>query len=355
LLFLPEQVYKLPQNQQLKGRAKFHYASFVDVLHHNIKHQELYPGAYGDRNEEYDGIILVDRTCIFVEVTTQREGQTDKIKKFINKCELFINSDIPLKERFGLFNKIPRNKLSKFEDVNDWRYLYIGTSPVLRTKQVTPMKFPDADEGRLHILWPEEWQYLRLLAKSIGEFGKYELFAAVGLQPPDEPGRTSGTIQCNYVEMPRCKFSKDMSKSDVFVTSITSHELLSMCRVPRFQHLPFVTDAGDDGRDGGYQRLLNSEKLKSIRKYLKSSDELRFPNSIIVVGAGIKKDSSTNKLNIPFKYASLDLIDGQHRLFAFAGDELSEKRRRETQLLTTIIQYEDRDRMKFPRNSGRWV
>lgn len=84
-----------------------------------------------------------------------------------------------------------------------------------------------------------------------------------------------------------------------------------------------------------YQRLVKGSRLKSIQKFI-NDDKGFFPNSIIVniktdnrkdlqfdLANKIDSDSSTQLgvLHLPTKYKSVQIIDGQHRLLAYAGSD----------------------------------
>lgn len=97
------------------------------------------------------------------------------------------------------------------------------------------------------------------------------------------------------------------------------------------------------GRKDAYQRILQKKRLAKIMKFVTQEDALLPPNIIVHLGEFVtwqeiptpEKDSENRRitisrgqdcqvviLRIPYKYASLELIDGQHRLFGFVQTEL---------------------------------
>ena len=95
------------------------------------------------------------------------------------------------------------------------------------------------------------------------------------------------------------------------------------------------------GSADAYQRMLRKERLRSVRKFVTQENAL-LPTDIIVHLSknvaldAVKPDKDINGkpitltqekacelvvLKIPMAYASLELIDGQHRLYGFAGAE----------------------------------
>ena len=91
----------------------------------------------------------------------------------------------------------------------------------------------------------------------------------------------------------------------------------------------------------GYQRLLaknriaKSENRESISNYLDTNTKWLFPNAIVLASSrssGLAYDGS--KLEIKSSYGQFWVIDGQHRLFAFAN---SEARLSKNKLLCVVI------------------
>lgn len=62
-----------------------------------------------------------------------------------------------------------------------------------------------------------------------------------------------------------------------------------------------------------YQRMLKKNKLNKIKKYLEEEEEGFFPNNLII--NLLEKHPENGKIEVPIKFGSLRLIDGQHRLF----------------------------------------
>jgi len=79
---------------------------------------------------------------------------------------------------------------------------------------------------------------------------------------------------------------------------------------------------------GSYQRLLKEKKINKIKSYL-SVEGGYFPNNLIAIGDGgltftpgaEEGDSSyvVGSLNVPDKPCSLEILDGQHRLYGYSS------------------------------------
>lgn len=92
------------------------------------------------------------------------------------------------------------------------------------------------------------------------------------------------------------------------------------------------TNANNDYEDllPSYQRIIKKDRLKSVRKFVENGGY--FPNSLIVsidsegpllfepVGSGAEQ-YEMGYLNLPKKYQSVYVIDGQHRLYGYADSE----------------------------------
>jgi DGQHR domain-containing protein len=228
--------------------------------------------------------------------------------------------------------------LSDFEDVNDWRILYVGTSPELREKNIRPVSFPESQD-QLAIIWDEDWAYLKLLKGSIGRFASSELFASLNLHPGHDSSRSESDLKLQYITLDRKLLAHKMPKAELFVTTFSAEELLAMCRVLRYQRLPMAveTDKGSNSSTG-YQRLLGKNKLTSIREHIRNDSKITFPNALTLVSSDC--EVKNRKLVIPYRYASLDVIDGQHRLFAYASDSIKDSVREQSRLFATVIKFD---------------
>lgn len=104
---------------------------------------------------------------------------------------------------------------------------------------------------------------------------------------------------------------------------IEPSELLKIAYVSHKSSVSAIS-AEDDMKS--YQRMLKPHRLRNIAKYI--SDGGRFPTNIVVNfknkrplkfdQAAKKEDGAFGKLELPNQFASAWVIDGQHRLYAYA-------------------------------------
>jgi DGQHR domain-containing protein len=179
-------------------------------------------------------------------------------------------------------------------------------------------------------LWGlEELKYYEAIVDAIGNFAKYELINSFGL-------KTKEQTEIHHVLALRFKQPYSESKTDVFLFTLNPELLLKVCVV-------FRRAQGDAN---AYQRILRKERLGKIKNFVTKSDVLLPTNIIVHLDKNViwhpinrpTHDSQNNPITlakeescqlgilaIPKKYASLELIDGQHRLYGFIATEPATK------------------------------
>lgn len=338
-----KQVLETLRNMGIKGYEE----------HGQIQLQELHPQATPGEHLEIDIVCLVGNICILVETTTDQNRNSNKIRRFIRHCDLIADSTLRKQELFRLFSGIPQEELVNFAGVSDWRYLYIGTSLELITNDITPANYPDTD--RLHILNVENWEYFRVLARTINQAAQYEFLDSVGIKPSDIGDAALGgtSIEKPYLELTnKTLFSGQTDVlADLFIVTFTPEELLRIARVLRYQGQPLAISAGSstNQRGGGYQRILIPDKLKKIHDFVNNDPRVAFPTNLtLVLSSGCERDNDL--LRIPSKYASIDVIDGQHRLFSYALAD--EQTCEEANLIATAIKFKTDNEQEINRHAA---
>lgn len=175
----------------------------------------------------------------------------------------------------------------------------------------------------------EELRYYEAVAEAIHEYAKYEIIHSFGITTDEEK-------QIHNVLALRFKQPYTHSGSNLFIFTITPDKLLRTCVIYRRAQ----------GNADYYQRMVKKARLGSVKKFVTSENALLPPNIIVHFGRKViwdpvpipKEDTSGNEitlakqkdyelgvLSIPLEYASLELIDGQHRLYGFVDTELATK------------------------------
>ncbi len=313
----------------------------------------LHPGRQPGGHLEIDIICLIDNICILIETTTETNSNSDKIKRFIRHCELVVNSPLSKHELFSLFEGIPAKELINFTGISDWRYLYIGTSPELITNHITPDRYPDTD--CLHIFNQENWEYFKVLERTIAGSARYEFLASVDINPNDIGDASLGGSELTkpFLELTNKTLFSGHSNilADLFVVIFKPSELLRITRVLRYQGQPMAISSGSSAnQQGGYQRILLPDKLKKIREFINDDFKVAFPTNLTLVLSSECEKRGDN-LHIPSKYASLDVIDGQHRLFSYASS--SEDTNEKASLVATAIKFNTDDAQEINQYAAR--
>jgi DGQHR domain-containing protein len=182
-----------------------------------------------------------------------------------------------------------------------------------------------ADSIGVTIWGQEEIAYYETLVDTIGEFAKYEIVHALGIKAKEE----RRLVNCLAL---RTRQPFPDSDTDLFLFTAHPDFLLKTCVVFRKA----------SGQKESYQRVLQRKRLAKIRSFVAASDALLPPNIIVHLSPDVSwssipyptRDKDNKPLNlsrpddyelvvlsIPTAYASLEVLDGQHRLFAFTQTE----------------------------------
>ena len=174
------------------------------------------------------------------------------------------------------------------------------------------------------VLWGEdELTYYEAVADAIKAYAKYEIINALDI-------RTSEEKDTHRVFAFRFRQPTSQSSTELFVFTITPERLLKTSVVYRRAQ----------GNASAYQRMLRKTRLPYIRRFVSKPDAILPTNIIVNLSNRVTIDEIKEKdftdtanrpvifsnpsacdlvaLNIPMEYASIELIDGQHRLFGFA-------------------------------------
>jgi DGQHR domain-containing protein len=179
-------------------------------------------------------------------------------------------------------------------------------------------------------LWTEEeLSYYEAVADAIKQYARYEITHALGLHTREEK-------DTHKVFAIRLRQPTSASQTELFMFTMAPVRLLKTCAIYRKAQ----------GNADAYQRMLRKSRLPQIRKFVSQPDTI-LPTDIIVhlrdtvTVDELQIDKLNDKsgrpvtlsgtgydlvvLNIPMEYASLELIDGQHRLYGFVDTEPATK------------------------------
>jgi len=304
--------------------------------HGQIRKADVVNGAPSTDYFEFDLVARIGRVGILIENTEQTQGNRRKIRGIVDHFEEFVHSPTLWKRKIRLLTGIPANKRRNFVGLDRWMYVYVGTSNELIERHLDEAVYPGKP---LKILNVENFRYLKFLSDRVGKFGKSELLKKLEIEP-DEAGDNRAMAQPLAIRLPTKQISKDGTMADLFIFSMPVLDLLTISRVARYGSLgTWMPELG--GRD--YQRILSPEKLNSIRDFLnKAKDKATFPNAITVVlskDIGHSPKGDYTQLSIPKAYGSVEVIDGQHRLFGYANSKLKDSELEHAHLLVVGLQF----------------
>jgi hypothetical protein len=314
-----------------------------------ISLNKLAPSQSPGEHLELDGMILLNKTCVILEYTSESSGYSSKIEKFIRNVQIFTNSPLSKKEKFKLCG-IKGNLLDDFEEVENWKFVFFNTSDGFETSGTNVKDFPTFGEiqKNLVLFRPSHLEYIVQLTELINKYSRNEFLSSLGLSMSDLGGD-------KYVEEPYIKMEgkyitpNKKLKADIYLVKFKVDTLLSIARVSRHEGIPFILD--DDSAN--YQRLLIGHKLSNISKdFIQNNKRMGFPNTLTLVLSNECKDEG-GKLKIPLKFSSIDIIDGQHRLFAYTIKETSKEVLEESEILASVIKFRDATNKQISQYSAK--
>ncbi len=219
--------------------------------------------------------------------------------------------------------------------VNDWEEIRQKAKADTVLFVVTGREMSSEDKAYVTdkklCLWTEdELTYYEAVTAAIGPYAKYEIIHALGLHTKEEKNT-------HRVLAPRLRQPGANSKTELFLFTVYPELLLRTCVIYRRAM----------GNADAYQRMLRKKRLPKIRKFVCHADAvlptniiLHLADNVTVDKVGETKFSDTSKkpitlsretdydlvaLNIPLEYASMELIDGQHRLYGFVHADAATK------------------------------
>lgn len=297
---------------------------------------------------EIDIVARIKSMGFLIEVTTQKEKNEAKIKKFISKYRAVRKSALSVEDLISLFSSIPSEKKENFCEIKEWRAIYIGTSVELVYNDITSDKFTDS-EG-LTIINIDDWSYITTLKKAIGEYAQFEFLSFLGLNPDEVEGLEDIDEFFEFYKVEGRNITSEPLDADIFLFAASPSFLLRTCRVYRFAGLSLPN------AKSYYQRMLSKRKLDEITKFIGGSSKRCFPTPITVV-LPTRVDAQTrdgkSKIAIPYKYGSLDIIDGQHRLYAYASSKIPIETQEEARILVNGIKFNTDDLEEIKKFSAR--
>ena len=284
----------------------------------------------GNRVVELDYVFMYENIIIICEDNCKGKKDTNHIR---SKNESF--SEIKNNPR-TFVNWLAATFPEHSEDVNKYRidrvllyYVYISQNDIDLTEDERNRY------GSLHFWDPDTLSFFSRMSQCIQHTARYELFRYLGIKDDDigysrsEEGKT--VIKAPII----CPQDAMGLRNGIRVVSfmMSAEKLMRTSYVLRkdsWQESMFL-----------YQRLIEKEKIKGIRKFLADKGVAFYNNIIVALPDSVKFEDDSNdhkllpvnevadfqhcKLVIPDEMNSICVIDGQHRVFAHYEAPITDK------------------------------
>lgn len=282
----------------------------------------------GTRTVELDYLFLYENIIVICEDNTKQKKDIDHIR---NKNESFAEIR---NNKTAFLNWLSNTFPEKATMVKQYRpecyflyYIYISQ---------TELEITEDEKNRYNnlLFWdPETLSYFNRMAQCIQHSARYEIFRYLGLKNDEigfsgsEGGKT--TIKAPIIYPQEATGLRNGVRVVSFMMS--AEKLLRTSYVLRkdsWEESMFL-----------YQRLIEKDKVKSIRAFLAQKGEAFYNNIIVALPDNVtfEDDAGTPilvenigdfqhcKLVLPDEMNSICIIDGQHRIFAHYEAPATEK------------------------------
>jgi DGQHR domain-containing protein len=291
-------------------------------------------GSYGgDEHLELDYLIPYDRVCLIGEITGRSNASNvrQKYSNFIKHYNLVTRQ--PIDNRLWELLGVPEEQIRYFRNIREFRGFFI-------TNFFQHFDIELSTVNNICKFYKLDWELVYEYSEYLGAYAKPHFASRFNVAPA--AARTflritladHGLIKSTHKKIA----SGDISLSDLYTFEISPYELLPISQVFRRDLLPSLTT--EMGKE--YQRPLIKEKLTGIRDRLLNNPDFMFPNDILVVLSGnCQYQNDQESLNIPQIYGAISVIDGQHRLFSYAADDVRRRVGDDSKILVTAIKFQD--------------
>lgn len=304
---------------------------------------ELDPAGLHARGEhlEFDYLVPFSDVCLVGEITARSQpgDLREKYRRF--RRHLTLVASMQRTNAFWRALGVPDHALREFVNVERLVGFFVTTS--LEKFDV------DLEEAQgVGVFFKRDWELLKAYRETISSYAKPHFLARLGITLPT--AQTALHIARDLIRSRgRRVASGDVGAADVYTFEISPYELLDAAQVFRRDELPDLSP--NAGRD--YQRSLLPKKLAAMRQMLLGTEDFMFPSSILVVLSADCNHSREHGLMIPKTYGSIEVIDGQHRLFSYASQEVERHCRNNAKLMVTAIHFQEQDPAQIKQYNGR--
>lgn len=341
-----------PSGRDLEDYGQEIFTSMGLVCVHRLNQarlKDIDPSGPYSNNEhlEFDYLIPVNDTCLVGEIkggTNVSDIESAYSRKFRRHYDLMRRWT--LDERIWKLLGVPDEKLRHFRNIAQLRGFFI-------TAYLQKYDLDLSQVSGIARCYKSEWDLLINYSKSIGVYAQPHFLDHFALQV--DRHQRSIKLSASTHSLARTTYKRiasgDIGLADLYTFEISPYDLLPIARVHRRDELPDLSPSPEPE----YQRALMANKLALIRKNLLIIPDFMFPNNILVVLSNdcVYSDSSET-LEIPEKYGAVSVIDGQHRLFSYADNNIKARCSPDLcKIMVTAIHFRGANQQEILRYSAR--
>lgn len=309
----------------------------------------------GRPNCELDHCFILENIIIICEQTTGKKD-TDHLLKKQETANIITKNDSTKTEFLDFLSEKFNNFKNKFE-INRWKIFYLYFSK-------NQIDFDSKDKERynkLKFIDTETFNYFSTMSKCIKKSFKYEILRFLDIKKED------------YGEISSSDSSSSHNVSIIYPNDVTGLKngvgVVSFMMSPeKLIETSYVLRKDSWGDNIGlYQRLLTEKRIKKIRKFVIDKKKTFFNNIIVGLPDSTKiynedgKEINVSqlskyqncKMSITQDFNTISIIDGQHRIYAYYENNISDtdeeevaKLRNKLNLLVTGL--------LFPKEWNEW-
>lgn len=286
-----------------------------------------------DESLEFDYLIPVGHVALVGEITDRSRSDklSDKYTRFRRHFR-WLTEQQPNDALWRLLG-VKDTMLGDFANVTSFLGFVIAARLQDFDAIGTSLEHP---VSQAPIFFARDWAQIKEYARTLGPFGRSHFLGLLKLQLTDTPMEIRVE---SFLHTVRKKVAGgDVGLADVFTFEHDPYDLLPAARVYRRDDLPDLSaDAG-----AKFQRPLQVDKLQRIRENLLIDADFMFPHSILaVLSSQCTHDAQNGVLRIPQEYGALSIIDGQHRLFSYADEQVEQRMHSRARILITAIKFRE--------------
>lgn len=317
---------------ELQGKRVFDVMEIICVGNEKkqIRLKELDPnGPHGEDDHcEFDYFLVHDNCCLIGEIT----GRTIP-KKIKEKYTSFRESyetvtKLTLTEEHWRMLGIPEKQLRYFRDVSEFRgFFIVGCLDQFDVRL--------DDVPNIVKFYKSDWDVTLNYANSLGAYAKKHFLSSFNItEQVSDNALILRKTENKLLNITNRIITNGVPNANLYMFEVSPYQILDTARVFRRDELPSLT------LDIDYQRPLIPSKIKQIRKNLLTTPDFVFPNSILVVlSQACEYSIEAERLIIPKTYGAIEVIDGQHRLFSYASNDIKKIVEEDCRILVTAIQF----------------